>query len=138
MKNQDKISFSLIAHNEGHNIQRCLESIKWANEIIVVDCESTDNTIKITKKYTKKIYHRKNETNLNINKSFGISRAKNKWIFYIDPDEEISNSLKKEILNILKNKSEYTAYKMPRKSFYVFNFLKYGENNPDFQTRLFK
>lgn len=138
MKNKAKISFSIIAHNEEHNIKRCLESIKWADEIILVDCESTDRTVKIAKQYTKKIYPRENNPNLNINKSFGISMAKNKWIFYIDPDEEVSGDLKKEIFNIIRDDSRYNAYKIPRKSFYIFNFLKFGENYPDYQIRLFK
>ncbi len=138
MKKRDKISFSLIAHNEEHNIKRCLESIKWADEIILVDCASTDKTVRIAKKYTKKIYHQKNNPNLNINKSFGISKAKHNWIFYIDPDEEVSLDLKNKILKILQNDSLFNAYRMPRKNFYIFNFLKYGGNYPDYQIRLFK
>lgn len=133
-----KISFSLIAHNEEKHIKRCLESIKWADEIIVVDCESKDNTVKIAKKYTDKIYKRKNNPNLNINKSFGISKTNGEWIFYIDPDEEITSELKSEILNLINNETEYAAFKIPRLNYYVFGFLKHGGNYPDHQIRLFK
>ncbi|MBU1077712.1 MAG: glycosyltransferase family 2 protein [Spirochaetes bacterium] len=138
MKKQEKISFSLIAHNEEQNIGRCMQSIKWADEIILIDCASTDRTVPIAKKYTKKIFHRKNDANLNINKSFGISKTKNKWVFYIDPDEQVTPSLKREILSVLKNDQDCNAFKIPRKNFYIFRFLKHGGNYPDYQVRLFK
>ncbi len=138
MKNKIKLSFSLIAHNEEKNIKRCLESIKWADEIIVVDCESSDNTVKIAGKYTKNIFHKKNNANLNINKSFGISKAKGEWIFYIDPDEVITKNLKKEILHIINSDTEYSGFKLPRLNYYGFGFLHHGGNYPDTQLRLFK
>lgn len=138
MDKTEKISFTLIAHNEEQNIKNCLESIKWADEIIVIDCDSTDKTVQIAKKYTNKIYYRKNNPNLNINKSYGIAKAKNNWIFYIDPDEVISTELRGEIKLILENNSIYSAFKIPRKNYFIFKFLKFGGNYPDYQLRFFK
>ncbi len=138
MKNKIKLSFSIIAHNEEHNIKRCLESIKWANEIIVVDCESTDNTVKIAKRYTNRIYKRKNLVNLNINKSYAISKSRGEWIFYIDPDEVITPQLKEEILKVINQDTNFDGFKIPRLNYYIFGFLKHGGNYPDYQLRLFR
>ncbi len=133
-----KLSFSIIAHNEEKNIKRCLESIKWADEIILVDCESNDKTVEIAKRYNVKIFKRKNNPNLNINKSFGISKAKGEWIFYIDPDEVITKELKREIIEVINSNTEYNGFKLPRLNFYAFNFLRHGGNYPDTQLRLFR
>ncbi len=138
MANKIKISFTLIAHNEEKNIKRCLESIKWADEIIVVDCESKDKTAAIAKKYTNKIYRKKNNPNLNINKSFGISKARGEWIFYIDPDEVITQELKEEIIKTINSDTKYNGFKLPRLNYYAFGFLRHGGNYPDTQLRLFR
>jgi glycosyltransferase involved in cell wall biosynthesis len=79
--NKPTITVSIIGHNEATDFEKCFESIKWADEIIYVDCESVDNSIEIAKKYTNNIYQRQNELNLNINKNFGFAKATSDWIF---------------------------------------------------------
>lgn len=135
---KSKISFVIIAHNEEQNIVSCLESISWADEIILVDCESTDQTVKLAKKYTEKIFLRKNIPNLNINKSFGIKQATNEWIFYIDPDERITPELAEQIKKIILQNDGYNGYIFPRKNYYFGKWLKHGGKYPDRQLRLFR
>ncbi|MFH1541223.1 MAG: glycosyltransferase family 2 protein [Elusimicrobiota bacterium] len=133
------ISISIIGHNEEKNIKRCLESVKWADEIIFVDCGSTDKTVEIARNYTAKIFHSENNSNLNVNKQFGINQCKNDWILYIDPDEVITEELKKEILaKIGNNVIGINSYLIPRKNFYFGKFLRFGGKYPDYQLRLVK
>lgn len=133
-----KISFSIIGYNETDLIKGCLESIKdIAYEIVYVDCSSTDNSIEIVKKYTDKIFIRENNFNLNINKQFGIDKCTGDWIFYIDPDERLTNDLKREIIETIKN-TNCNGFLIPRKNYYFGKWLRYGGKYPDKQLRLFR
>ncbi len=110
----DTITFVVITKNEESNIRQCLESIKWADEIIVVDSFSKDQTVKICLNYTKKIYKRQWPGIPARQRYFGCLKAKSKWIFNIDADEVVSSSLKKIIKKILKQGSEYTCFLVRR------------------------
>ena len=92
-----KLSLCIATHNEEKNIQAALDSVKQlANEIIVIDNESNDKTVKIAKKYTKKIFEHKNTPlTLNKPKNFGFSKAKSGWILSLDSDERVSPELAK-------------------------------------------
>ncbi|HCJ67177.1 MAG TPA: glycosyltransferase family 2 protein [Elusimicrobia bacterium] len=134
-----KLSVSIIAHNEAEHLDKCLESISWADEIIVVDCESNDNTVEVARKYTDKIFSRPNLPNLNLNKSFGIGQTKGDWILYLDPDERVSKELKEEILSCIQHPaSSINGYLTPRKNHYLGKWLRWGGQYPDRQLRLFK
>jgi len=137
LKNKPKISVSIIGHNEAENLTRCLQSLTWADEIIFVDCESSDHSIEIAKKYTERIFTRPNLENLNINKSFGIEQTSSPWVVYLDPDEiipkETADWIKKEIKN-----PGYDAYVFPRKNHFLGKWLKYGSQYPDYQLRMFR
>ncbi|MEK7263175.1 MAG: glycosyltransferase family 2 protein [Bacteroidota bacterium] len=128
----------MIAHNEEQNILQSLESVKWANEIIVVDCESKDETVKIASQFSDKIYSRPNIVNLNVNKNFSFSQATGDWIFCLDADEIIPNELKDEILSEIGNQNEFDGYFLKRKNYFFENWLKYGGQYPDLQLRLFR
>jgi len=96
----DNISAVIIAKNEEANIPECLKSISWVNEIILVDAESTDKTVELTKNFTSKIFIRKWE-GFAKQKEFALSKASNEWILNIDADERISPLLKDEIVNLI-------------------------------------
>ena len=133
------ISVSIIGHNEEKNIEKCLQSVKWADEIIFVDCASIDKTVEINKKYTDKIFSRENNPNLNINKQYGIDQCKGDWILYLDPDEIVTEELKKEILSAVQQANpDVKGYLIPRKNIYFGKFLRFGGKYPDNQLRLFK
>ena len=131
------VTVSIIGHNEASDLERCFNSVSWANEIIYVDCESQDNSIEIAKKFTDKIFERKNELNLNINKNFGFSKAASEWILYVDPDEEIPKEMSDWILDEIKN-PQAAAYTFKRKNINIGKWLKYGAQYPDTQLRLFQ
>jgi len=132
------LSVSIIGHNEGYCLDRCLSSIKNADEIIYVDCESSDDSVEVAKKYTTKIYRRENNPNFNVNKSFGFSKATNEWLLYIDPDEVVSAGLWEEIKKVINLNSKFDGYYIPRRNHYFGKWLKRGAQYPDYQLRLFK
>lgn len=137
MTETTKISVSIIGHNEAENLPICLESLGWADEIVFVDCESSDNSLQIARKFTDKVFSRPNLKNLNINKSFGIEKCTSPWVFYLDPDEIIPDETARWIKEEIKNPG-FDAYYLPRKNHFLGKWLKYGSQYPDMQLRLFR
>lgn len=139
-----KISAVISAFNEEANIERCLKSLSFADEIIVVDHQSQDNTQKLAKKYTDKVFSQENNpAEIDLQKNFGFAKATNEWILSIDADEEVSKELAEEIKSILKAKPSSVAningFWIPRKNFMFGKWIK--ENTgwyPDYQLRLFR
>ncbi len=133
-----KLSICVISQNEQDVLEACLQSVSWADEIVVVDSGSTDKTLEIAKKYNAKIVH-------NDWPGFGPQRqvaekhASNDWIFAIDCDEVVSEKLKNEILN------RFSPETLPRENVYYVNrltklfgkFLHYGEMHPDRIARIY-
>ncbi len=133
-----KISACITAHNEELNIERTLKSLSWVNEIILVDCESTDRTAEIAKRYNCKIFNKPNNPNLNINKNFSFEQAISEWIICLDADEVIPKPLAEEISEIIASSPEENGFFIKRKNNYFGKFLMHGSNYPDKQLRLFR
>lgn len=131
------LSVVITTFNEEKNIKDCLESIKWVDEIIIVDGGSEDRTREIARNYTDKIFQKENTSNLNINKNFGFESAKNKWILSLDADERIPENLKEEIIGTI-NKSNVDGYLIPRKNYFLGKWIRHCGWHPDYQLRLFK
>ena len=135
----NRISVVISAFNEEKNIGDCLQSIKWADEIILVDNTSSDKTVSIAKKYTSKIFKRPNNRMLNINKNYGFEKATNKWILNLDADERVTEELKREIINVINNNSDdFDGFEIPRKNIIFGKWIRHGIWWPDYQIRLFK
>lgn len=133
-----KISAVVSAYNEEKNIERCLKSLAFADEIIVVDNSSEDKTLSLAKKYTSKVFIQKNNPQrIDIQKNFGIDKATNEWILIIDADEEISKELAKEIISIPSDTAE-SGFWIPRKNYIFGKWIEFGGWYPDYQLRLFK
>ena len=135
---ENKVSAVISAYNEEKNIKDCLQSLSWADEIIVIDNSSTDKTALIVKKYTSKVYSQPNNKMLNVNKNYGFSKAKNSWILNLDADERVSPELKKEIEALLKKEISFSGFEMPRKNIIFGKWIRHGIWWPDYQVRLFK
>ncbi len=136
---REKISAGIAAGNEEDNIRRCLESVKWADEIVVVDSFSTDKTVEICKEYTDRITRHKwlgyvGQRNLVKDRTTGP------WVLLIDADEEVSIELKDEILRELENPlcADCSGYELSRMSRYFGRWIRHGEWYPDFKLRLFR
>jgi glycosyltransferase involved in cell wall biosynthesis len=132
------LGISMIAHNEERQIANALASAGFADEIVVINCESVDRTVDRVKEFPQvKLFERPNNRNLNVNKSFGFEQLSTDWIFYLDPDEIITPELQKEIRAVIQS-DEYAAYKLPRRNFFFGRWLAHGSQYPDMQLRLFK
>ncbi len=132
------LSAVLVTHNEEGIIKGCLESLKFADEIVIVDTESVDKTIEIAKEFTQKILIRPNEPNPNANMNAGFDIADGDWILLVAPDERVSEELQKEILLVTSSPEAKSGYYIPRKNYFLGKWLKYGGNYPDWQLRLFQ
>lgn len=132
------ISSIVITYNEEKNIRQCLESLKWTDEIIVVDSCSSDKTVEIASEFTNKIIQADKGT-YGEKKNTGINNASGGWILWIDADERITDELKNEILQITGNmETGVAAYLINRKSFFISKFLKHSGWYPDYTLRLFR
>ena len=134
-----KISIVISAYNEESKLEDCLRSAKWADEIIVVDNSSTDNTAQIAKKYTDKIYNQPNDPlKIDIQKNTGFEKATGGYILSLDADEEVSPELRKEIEELLKKEVLRDGYLIPRKNIIFGKTMEYSGWYPDHQLRLFR
>lgn len=132
------LSIALIAHNEEQHIRRALASAAWADELILVDCASTDGTVAAAAGFPVKLYSRPNSTAVYVNKQFAIDQASSDWVFVLDADEELTDGLSGEIKETLARSPEAAAFKIPRRNFYFDRWLKHGGKYPDNQLRLFR
>ena len=132
-----KISTIIITYNEEKNIRRCLSSIDWVYEIVVVDSGSTDDTKKIASEFTQRIFDIKWE-GFGKAKEYAKDKASNQWILSVDADEVVAQDLKEEILNITKSEDSLDGYYIPRKSNFLGKWVKHGGWYPDYVLRLFK
>jgi glycosyltransferase involved in cell wall biosynthesis len=131
------ITICIICFNEEENIRRCLESSKWADEIIVLDSMSQDRTVEIAREYTDKVYQRKWSGFVD-GKNFALSKATSEWVLSLDADEEITDELRGEIREEIGKKHAKEGYTVPRLSFYQGRWIEHSGFYPDRQLRLFK
>jgi (heptosyl)LPS beta-1,4-glucosyltransferase len=132
------LSVVVSAYNEQATLARCLSSVQFADEIVVVDNESQDNTAAIAKKFTKKIYSQKNILMLNTNKNYGFEKATCDWILNLDADEEIPKDLAQEIQALIQTNPKHAGFWIKRKNIIFGKWITHGLWWPDKQIRLFK
>lgn len=130
----EKISAVIIAGNEEKNILDCLESVRWADEIVVVNSESKDRTVEIARRYTDKVFVRKWEGYAS-QKRFAASKASNAWVLSLDADERVSPELKEEIAHL--DFSEADGFFIPRRNYFLNKVITTCGWFPDYQMRLF-
>jgi len=131
------LTVTIITLNEEKDLPRCLGSIKEiADEIIVVDCDSTDGTVDIARRFGAKVYFRKFDNYTN-QKNFAASKAKGDWILSIDADETVSPELANEIQSrVTDHGSLITAYSIPRKNIIFGKFIKYTRWQPELDRHI--
>ncbi|MEW6686521.1 MAG: glycosyltransferase family 2 protein [Candidatus Edwardsbacteria bacterium] len=132
----NKLSCLVITFNEEKNIVLCLESLAWADEIVVVDAFSEDETFELAKKFTPKVFKRKWEGYTEA-KKFALTQTTGDWILWIDADERVTPVLSNEIKKAIKDNS-FDAYEMPRQAFFLGKWIKHCGWYPGYVIRLFK
>ena len=131
------LSVIIITQNEQDNIEACLESVKWADEIIVVDSGSTDKTEEICRKYTDKFYI-KDWPGFGIQKQRALELVSHEWVMSIDADERITPELRDEIIRKITHDSNIAGYLIPRLSNYLGKDIYHAGWYPDYTLRLVK
>ena len=135
------LSVALAVFNEEDNLGQCLESIKSiADEIVIVDGQSTDNTVAIAKEYGAKVLVEENRSNFHINKQHAIDACSSDWILQLDADERVSSALGAEIKKITAGelKNPASAYYLKRRNYFLSRWMNKGGMYPDPVIRLFQ
>ena len=131
-----KISAVVITYNEEKNIRRCLESLKFADEIVVVDSESKDKTVSIAREYTEKIYIQK-WLGFARQRKFACKLASSEWVLNIDADEMVTPELAEEIKKKIDAFPEINGYWIRRRSKFLGRWIEHAWE-PDWVLRLFR
>ena len=161
-----KLSVVISAFNEEKKIRNCLESVKWADEIVFINNSSTDRTAEIARRYTAKIYTQKNDyNNIDLQKNLGIEKAIGEWVLLLDADEIVTEELALEIKNVIchpdnsprhpegsegyhinklkidssaEPQNDINGYEIPRKNIIFGKWIQHSGWYPDYQLRLFR
>lgn len=132
------ISAVINTYNEEGNIERCLSSLEsFADEVILVDMGSTDNTLKKAKQFTDKIYNHPYTGFVEPARNYAIGKTKGEWVFLIDADEEVPKTLKTRLLDLSKH-AQKSFFRIPRKNIIFGKWIKHAYWWPDYQIRFFK
>jgi glycosyltransferase involved in cell wall biosynthesis len=132
-----KISAVVIAYNDAPNMRRCLDSLHWADEIVVIDSHSTDGTTDICLEYTEKVFHYPFQ-GFGALRNQAITHAAHDWIFSLDTDEWATSEVQQEIKNLLAQDPAMQAYFVPRRNYFLDRWIKHCGWYPDYrQPQLF-
>ena len=134
-----KISATIITFNEADNVRAACESVAWADEVLVVDSESTDATREIAAACGARVVSRP-WPGFAAQKQFAAEAAANEWVFSLDADERVSPELRASIEDLLRTPDGRLAdgYRVPRRSFYMNRWIRGGGWYPDHQLRLYR
>ncbi len=132
-----RLSIVVITKNEGQNLRRCLEAVRWADEIVVVDSGSTDNTVEIAKEFGS-IVHSIVWSGFGQAKREGVGKARGDWILSLDADEVVTPELAKEIARVTSEPSEVHGYSIMRRTNFLGRWLFLRGWHGEFVTRLFR
>jgi glycosyltransferase involved in cell wall biosynthesis len=137
MSKKTPLSIVVIAKNEAEKLEDCLKSAMWVDDLIVLDDFSIDNTTKIAKKYTDRVYERKMDIE-GRHRNYAYSLAKNEWVFSLDADERMAEELKEEIGHLLRKEIKDVAFTVPIKTFIGDKWVRHGGWYPGRKVRLFR
>lgn len=131
------LSVIIITKNEEQNIRACLESVAWADEIVVVDSGSTDATCTIAREFTAHVHVHADWPGFGPQKNRALDYANGEWVLSLDADERVTPKLREEIEEVIQA-GPMDAYDVPRLSNYCGRFMRHSGWYPDYVTRLFR
>ena len=132
-----KLSVVILTKNEEDKIARCIESVKWADEVLVIDDESADKTREIAQGLGARVIINKSCGNFDGQRNIGIDNAKNEWILQMDADEVVTPLLRDKLREALGNPEKFCAFKFWRKNYFLGYFMRYA-GEYDYWLRLFR
>jgi len=133
-----RLSVIVIAKNEAGAIRRCLESVAWADEIVVLDSGSTDATIEISKQCGARVEAGADWQGFGVQKNRVLALATGDWVLSIDADEWVTQELQAEIRAVIASPGAHSGFRMPRLSSYCGRFMRHSGWWPGYVTRLFR
>ncbi|HEY1679972.1 MAG TPA: glycosyltransferase family 2 protein [Candidatus Sulfotelmatobacter sp.] len=131
------LSVAIVACNEAENIRRTISSVKWANEINVVDSGSTDKTVEIAKSFGARIFY-ESWKGYGAQVNSALNKCTSDWILNLDADEWLTPELADEIQSLLRGQPKYNAYMIPRLNRIFGRWMRHGGLYPDYKLRLFR
>ncbi len=131
------LSVAIVAMNEEAAIGQTLESVRWADEIVLVDSGSTDRTCDIAREFGAKVLQ-KEWPGFSLQKSFAFENCTQEWILSLDADEVVSPELAEEIRAAIGNPDAASGYWIPRKNLFMGKWIRFGGFYPDPKLRLFR
>ncbi len=132
------LSVIIITKNEERNIAACLESVAWADEIIVVDAESMDGTVELAAPFTSRIFVRAWE-GFSAQKTFALAQASHEWVLWIDADERAIPELAEDIRRAVSlDDGNVSAYRFARRAYFLGKWIRHCGWYPGYVTRLFR
>ena len=137
METKVPISVVILAKNEAGRIRACIESVLWGAEILVVDDESTDDTVRIAESMGARVVRRKMDIE-GKHRNWAHAQAANEWILSVDADERVTPELAGEIQALLQATPPYDLYSFPRRNYIGNHWIRYGGWYPSSQVKLFK
>ena len=137
MPAQPTLSVAMIARNEEKNLPRTLESVRWADEIVIVDSGSVDRTPEIARDFGAHHSFNRDFRGFSVQKTLAIEKCTSDWILLLDADEMVSPELAEEIRRTVAN-PQFEAYWVPRLNLFMDRWIRHGGFYPDHKLRLFK
>jgi glycosyltransferase involved in cell wall biosynthesis len=132
------LSAIIITKNEERNIRECLSSVRWVDEVVVVDGGSTDKTVEVAKDMGAKVFIRSWE-GYGAAKIFALAQCSGNWILWLDADERVTKELAEEIQHLVRQEdSDYAGYEASRKAYFLGRWIKHCGWYPGFVIRLFR
>lgn len=131
-----KLTVTVITRNESANIGAALDSVSWADELLVVDSHSTDDTVALARRRTERVVVR-DWPGYSAQKNFAAGQASHDWILSLDADERVTPALADEIRERLHGEPAARGYRIPRISFYLGKWVRTTDWYPDYQLRLY-
>lgn len=132
-----RLSVVIVTLNEEERLRACLESVAWADEIVVVDAESQDKTVQIARELTDHVLVRP-WPGYAAQKNFAVAQASGDWILSVDADETVSPALRADIERVLRDDGPAAGYSVPRRNIFWGAWVRHGGLYPDWQLRLFR
>ena len=136
MEEKIPLSVVVLTKNEESCIFACLDSVKWADEIIVVDDESTDRTVEIVKQFTDKIFIKKMDVE-GRHRNWAYAKGRNNWVLSLDADEKVTDELRRDIAVAIKS-NDFVAFSIPLRNYISNYWVRYGGWYPASKVRLFR
>ncbi|NLP41419.1 MAG: glycosyltransferase family 2 protein [Veillonellaceae bacterium] len=132
----NKLTIIILTYNEQRHIKECIESAKFANEILVVDSGSSDDTVRIAQDNGARVISHPITDGFAAQRNFALKQANTEWVMFLDADERITPKLAGEIIQAVKSDS-VLAYEIPRRNIAFGHWLRYGGWYPDYCLRLY-